>query len=418
MIEMAMYDFREGDIATAGAYSRLTLVGPETRNAVIVPKGMNSIKQIVGTFHFDTTDAEGAACAVKLSGLKFGAYETILGGHTNGTAVGNGADAHIMAPMVINTNLAVAPDAELWVESTMIGTATAGSCNVELVFDAAQGEKRYGYIRVVSIAAPGTKTAANSDATTSTAYGIKIPSDAVRISSMIPFTSAVALATASGGIALVKLEGGLPDGDFYLPAGGHCGLATTAGLCAGYYEVDQIQTNVLVSPGSNLQVYGETKGTDWGTAQVGIAIEMATSAGGGPVMTYRGRDLLVGGVDAWVLLTANGAFTTPGPLTVPAGFSKIKQIVHCEGDSTPTAASRNHGTILKLTGVADGEALLCLSGLTGAGVTGGNAGTTMGARLRNVDILVGSGIISPYIGMSSGVDTSAPYSAIALGFSK
>jgi len=415
---MASYEFREGDIAAVGTYSKLTLVGPETRNAIIVPKGKHSIKQIIGVFHFDATDTEGASCAVRLTGLKFGNYETVLGGHTDGTAVGNGADAAVMDPMVINTNLAVDEGAEIWVESTMIGTATAGSCNVELVFDGAQGEKRYGFIRYVSIAAPGTKTAANSDATSATAYAIKIPSDARRISSMVPFTSSESLATASGGVAVLKLEGGLPDGDFYMTAGGHCGLATTAGLCAGYYEVDQIQTNVLVSPGSNLQVYGETKGTDWGTVVVGIAIEMATSSGGGPVMTYRERDLLVGSVDAWVLLSACGAFTTPGPLTVPAGFNRIVQIIHAEGDSTPTAASRNHGTILKLAGVADGEALLCLSGVTGTGVTGGNAGTTMGAKKRDVDIPVNSGAISPYVAMSSGVDTSAPYSSVTLGFAK
>lgn len=418
MIWMARYDFREGDIATAGAYSKLTLIGPETRNAVVVPAGMNSVKQITGVFHFDTTDAEGAVCAVRLTGLKFGNYETVLGGYTNGTAVANGADAAVMMPMVINTNLAVVPGAEMWIESTMIGTATAGSCDVELTFDAAQGEKRYGFIRTITVAAPGTKTAANSDATSATAYGIKIPSDATRISSMIPFTGGVTLATASGGIAVVTLEGGLTAGDISLTAGGHSGLATTAGLCAGYYEVDQIQTNVKVSPGSIIQVYSETKGTDWGTPSVGIAIEMATSDGGGPEMTYRERDLLVGGVDTWVLLTAIGANTTPGPLTVPSGFNRILQVIHAEGDSTPTAASRNHGTLLRLTGVAAGEAIIVLSGLTGAGVTGGNAGTTMGAWRRDVDIPLKAGIISPYIDMSSGVDTSAPYSSITLGFAK
>jgi hypothetical protein len=134
-------------------------------------------------------------------------------------------------------------------------------------------------------------------------------------------------------------------------------------------------------------------------------------------MTYRQRDLLIGGVDSWVLLTAQGSFTTPGPLTVPAGFNKIRQVLYAEGDSTPTAASRNHGTILRLTGISDGEALLCLSGLTGTGVTGGNAGTTMGARKRDVDIRVKENkIVSPYVTMSSGVDTSAPYASVTLGF--
>lgn len=415
---MVKYDLREGDIAAAGTYSKLLKVGPETRNAIIVPKGMHSIKEIVGCFHSDSTDVEGAIIAVKITGLAQ-EYETFLGGHTEGTAVGNGADAKIMRPMRIKTNLLVTPGAQLWVHATAIGTKTATSVNVELAFDPSQGEKRYGFIRCIQIAAPGTKTWAKNDAESATAYDIKIPVDATHITSLIPVMGGITLATASGGIGVVFLEGGLPDGDICLTAGGHSGLATTAGLVAGYYEVDQIQTNVLVSPGASMNVHGDLKGTDWGTVEIGVAIEMSTGPPKGPVMTYRQRDLLVGGVDTWVLLTAECTFTTPGPLTVPEGFTKIRQVIHAEGDSTPTAASRNHGTILKLTGIKDGEALLCLNGMTGTGVTGGNAGTQMGAQKRDVDIDVESGkILSPYIDMSSGVDTSAPYSSVTLGFAK
>ena len=136
-------------------------------------------------------------------------------------------------------------------------------------------------------------------------------------------------------------------------------------------------------------------------------------------MTYRHRDLLIGGVNTWVLLTSDGILTTPGPLVVPVGFNRITQVIYASGDSTPTAASRNHGVILKLTGVDAGEALLCLNGLTGTGVTGGNAGTTCGAKRRDVDMAVTAGkIISPYIDCSSGVDTSAPYASVTLGFSQ
>ena len=110
---MAMYDLREGDIAAAGAYSKLLKVGPETRNAFIVPDGMHSLKRIVAVPHADSTDAEGCIFAVKLEGLEHGNYETFIGGHTEGTAVGNGADAHIAKPMELRTNLAVRPGAEV-----------------------------------------------------------------------------------------------------------------------------------------------------------------------------------------------------------------------------------------------------------------------------------------------------------------
>ena len=416
---MARHDLREGDIAAAGTYSKLTKVGPETRNAFTVPAGHHSIKEIVGVIHADSTDAEGAIFAVRITGIEHGPYETFLGGHTDGTAVGNGADAKIMNPMVIKTNIKVTPGAKVWAEATAIGTKTAASVNVELVFDRSQGEKLYGIIRCDQLAGVGTKTKCDDDAESSTAYDIKIPVDATHISSVIPVMGGITLATASGGIGCVFLEGGLPDGDCSFTCGGASALATTAGLVAGYYESDQIRTNITVSPGSSMVAWVDNKGTDWGTIEMGVALEFACGAPKGPAMTYRQRDLLIGAVDTWTLLTAEMSFTTPGPLTVPTGFKKIRHILHAEGDSTPTAASRNHGTILKLTGIDDGEALLCLTGLTGTGVTGGDAGTYMGVKRRDVDIPVTPGvIISPYVAMSSGVDTSAPYASVTLGFAK
>jgi len=276
---MAGYDLREGDSVggAASAWTNLTTVGPETRNAVTVPSWANSIKQINGIMHFDATDADGCITAVRLVGLKYGNYDTYLGGWTAGTAVVNGADASCMRTTFINTNLAVTPGADIWIQSAHVGVATAGSTNVELVFDAAEGEKRYGFIRCGVVAAVGAKALAQVEIATGTATagGIKIPSDVKRISSMIPVLGGNTIATASGGVANVRLEGALPDGDFGMTCGGHSGLATTAGLCAGYYESEQIRTDVAVSPGGMLNVYTEATGTTWGNSVIGIAIEMA-----------------------------------------------------------------------------------------------------------------------------------------------
>jgi hypothetical protein len=273
---MAGYDLREGDTTAAGAWGKLTKVGPETRDTVTVPNWAHSIKEITGVAHFDAADQTGGIVALRLSGLKWGNYETLLVGWTAGTAVGNAGEAKCMKPLTIKTNLAVTPGSDLVIESALIGTtSTINSTNVELAFDASEGEKRYGFVRGIQVAAPGTKTAANSDVISATAYGIKIPSDAVRISSLMATQGGVMLATASGGIGLFYLSGGLPDGDFSIMAGGASRLATTAGLDSGYFRSDQLQCDVKVSPGSTITCWAETVGTDWGTVEVFGAIEMA-----------------------------------------------------------------------------------------------------------------------------------------------
>ena len=134
-------------------------------------------------------------------------------------------------------------------------------------------------------------------------------------------------------------------------------------------------------------------------------------------MTYRTRHCLVSAIDTWYLAALEGTVTA-GSITVPVGMNKIVQLYTAAGDSTPTAASRNHGLIAKIVGVNDGEALLVLNGTTGTGVTGGDFGTEQGSFRRDVDIPVTPGkIVSVYICATSGVDTSAPLAGVTLGFS-
>jgi len=272
---MAKYDAREGPCATLSTLTRLTTVGPETRNAIVVPEGMHSIKQIWGAHHVAATNATGYLAAFRLSGLKYGNYDGFIGGYTAGTLVGNAGERKDMKAIVINTNLAVDPGAEIWVEGAQAGGLDAGTPEVMigLVFDAAQGEKRYGFVRWVAPTI-NTKTAAINDIMTATAFGIKIPSDARHITNLTPALGGISIATVSGATANVRLEGGMPDGDFGLSCGGDSVLATTAGLCAGYFEGDPIPTDVALSPGSILNVYAETIGTVWTNAYVGVAIEM------------------------------------------------------------------------------------------------------------------------------------------------
>jgi len=275
---MAKYDMREGPTSAVSVYTRLVTVGPETRNAVVVPDGCHSIKEIWGWHHSIGVNARGYIMAFKLSGLKYGNYEGGLGGYTGGTLVGNAGEAKYMKSLVIKTNLAVTPGAEIWIEAAE--ATGASTCTPEagigLVFDASEGEKRYGFFRWVAPTV-NTKTLAINDATTTTARGIKIPSDAKRITSITPQLGGISIATVSGATANIRLEGGMTDGDFGFTVGASTVLASTAGVCAGYFEQEQTLTDVKVSPGATLNVYAETIGTVWTNAYVGVAIEMAVN---------------------------------------------------------------------------------------------------------------------------------------------
>lgn len=275
---MAKYDAREGAVSAVSTYTKLITIGPETRNAVEVPNGCFSIKQIWGWHHSIGVNARGYIMAFRLSGLKYGNYEGAIGGYTGGTLVGNAGEAKYMKSLVINTNLAVEPGSEVWIEACEASGASTCSpeAGIGLVFDTAQGEKRYGFFRWVAPTI-NTKTQAINDANTVTARGIKIPSDAKRITSIIPQLGGISIATVSGATANVRLEGGLPDGDFGFTCGASTVLASTAGVCAGYFRTKQVQTDVRVSPGGTLNVYAEVIGTTWTNAYVGCAIEMAVN---------------------------------------------------------------------------------------------------------------------------------------------
>jgi len=272
---MAKYDMREGPCAALSTLTRLTTVGPETRNAVTVPSDCHSIKQIWGWHHNAGTDATGYVMGFRLSGLRYGNYDGAIGGWTAGTTVGNAGERKTMESLIINTNLAVMPGAEIWIEGCQVGGLDSGSpeAGIGLVFDQSEGEKRYGFVRWVAPTI-NVKTAAINDLTTATAFGIKIPSDAKHITSLCPVLGGISIATVSGAAANVRLEGGMPDGDFGMTCGGDSALATTAGRCTGYFVTQQVPTDVKLSPGSILNVYAEVVGTTWTNAYVGIAIEM------------------------------------------------------------------------------------------------------------------------------------------------
>jgi len=277
---MAKYDLREGPVTAADTYTVLTTVGPDTRGSVIVPSDCHSIKQIWGSYHTSTqTNAKGALAAVKLDGAGVagvGKYETLLGGYTNATITTSGGQVQEFKSFIIETNLAVTPGQELWVYGAMVTSSDAGTLEVQvgLVFDQGQGEKRYSFIRQGDCGTLDTKTGLNLDAEGATKNNIVIPSGCTHIVSMIPALGGITLATATGGTAMIRLEGGMTDGNMQFAVGGSGALVTTTGESSGYFLTDQIKTDITLASGGQISVFGVQSGVDWGTPVIGIAVEM------------------------------------------------------------------------------------------------------------------------------------------------
>lgn len=277
---MAKYDLREGPCATAYLYTALQTVGPETRGSIIVPAGCHSIKEIWGSYHISTqTNAKGALVAVKLQGAGVagvGVYETLLGGFTNGTITTSGGQVQEFKSLIIKTNLAVNPGQELWVYGNQVTSSDAGTVEVQigLTFDQGQGDKRFSFIRFNDCAALDTKTGLTLDAEGNTKGNIVVQAGMNHIVSMIPALGGVIASTTTGGTAFIRLEGGLIDGNMQFGVGGSGELITTTGLGAGYFLTEQIPTDITLTSGGQVSVFGIQDGVDWGTPAIGLAIEV------------------------------------------------------------------------------------------------------------------------------------------------
>lgn len=65
---------------------------------------------------------------------------------------------------------------------------------------------------------------------------------------------------------------------------------------------------------------------------------------------YINRDGTLATGDVWTTLALRGSNATPGTVKVPAGRTKLKQIIYAIGDSTPTGAITALGILLRIKG--------------------------------------------------------------------
>lgn len=277
---MALYVCREGAIGTASTWTDLATLGGETRNAIIVPPGMHSIKEIWAVIDNAVfTNATGMMAAVKLKGSAMGGvdYETLVGGISCGTITSNTGAGWAMWPCQIKTSLAVTPGAEIWVQGCQITGGDCGTPNVAvtLVFDSSGGSKRYSYVRYASCAAVDTKYSATLDPAAATVNAIQLPQTARHITSIITCVGGVTLGAGNGGgNCIVRLESGCTEGVHEFVAGGFGTELATQGTGAGGWVPDQIPTDLTVMGGASILVTASQCGADWGTPIVGVAVEV------------------------------------------------------------------------------------------------------------------------------------------------
>jgi len=138
-------------------------------------------------------------------------------------------------------------------------------------------------------------------------------------------------------------------------------------------------------------------------------------------MEYITREGPIAAVDTRTQLTTQGSNAAPGPVMVPVGKTKIKQIIYALGDNTPTAADGGNNFFLTLsgTGLVDGEQFIPLAGYYADFSTAGDTGSNW-PKLKRLDVDID---VSPlkqigvFVEMTAGqAINGAPEVSVTLGF--
>ena len=138
-------------------------------------------------------------------------------------------------------------------------------------------------------------------------------------------------------------------------------------------------------------------------------------------MEYITREGPIAAVDTRTQLTTQGSNTTPGTILVPAGKTKIKQILYALGDNTPTAADGGNLFFLTLSGsgLRDGEQFLPLAGYYCDFTTAGDSGAPF-PRTNLIDVDIDVESMKPlgiFVEETAGAAINgAPEVSVTLGF--
>lgn len=272
---MSVWRTREGPFATVNTWANLITLGSQgTVNAITVPEGKQSIKELKITFCEPApADSAGGLICVKLSGggLVYG-DQFFLAGGLGREQTGNSAYADAMAPVKLLVDVAVQPG-EIWVSGGQYGTdmgtpeAAVGVC-----FSNASAPERYYRIRMAACGTLDTDAALSAMMNESPGAFV-FAGHMKKIYSITTAQGAVYLATATGGTAHVTLKNGIKQGDQVVTAGGTGTLSTGTGVSGGYSFAVQRQCELDLN-GEPINAYGCQTGVDWGTPYIGVGLEV------------------------------------------------------------------------------------------------------------------------------------------------
>ncbi len=275
----AIYISREGACATVNVWANLATLGSAgTVNAIVVPEGYNSIKQLKVVFtRSSPADTSGGMGLIRLkgSGVKYGPCDFVVGG-MGGEETGSDSYVNYMLPLELSVDIAVKPGGEIWIQGAQTGTdwGTA-EFGVTAVFGGEQASERYYMSRTgIDTSAVDTDFAATT-LVDETAGPFQIPSSAKKIYSLVVGVGTFGLVGPVGGTQHVRIRGtGLPGGEQVITAGGCGALSTTQGVSGGYQVATQIPTDLELRGGGQIQVLVAQTGVDAGTPNIGITLEV------------------------------------------------------------------------------------------------------------------------------------------------
>ncbi len=274
---MSIYDLREGAFGTVNTWTALTGKGSGgTVNAMTVPAGMNSIRELWVTFCEPVpADSAGGLICVKLTGtgLKFGEQKFLVGG-LGREETSNNAYSDGMLPVKLKVAVATNPGGEIWAWAAQYGTDMGTpEAAVQPVWSSEAAPERYYVIRMAACGTLDADTALSADVS-DTPGVIQVPGHLKHIYSITTATGGVYLATATGGTSFVRLRGALKSGELVICAGAHGALSTTTGVSGGYSFAVQVPTMVEITGGGQISAYGDQSGVDWGTPYIGVGVEL------------------------------------------------------------------------------------------------------------------------------------------------
>jgi len=273
---MAIYETREGPLATANVWGALTQCASQgTLNALSVPARHNSIKELWVTFTEDgPTDSAGGIMCLKLSGggLKYGEQYFVVGGQGR-EETGSSAGTDGMTPVKFKVNIAVIPGGEIWVFGAQYGTDMGTpELAVTAVYSKEAAPERYYVARMLACGTLDTDTLLTT--LVDTALGaITVPPTCHKIYSVMGVQGGITLATATGGTGMVRLRNGIKEGEQSFGIGAQASLSTTTGVSGGYSFAKQTFCDLNLT-GGPISPYGCQSGVDWGTPVVGVGLEL------------------------------------------------------------------------------------------------------------------------------------------------